>query len=655
MADTGYNVNDVFASKGSIENRFPDTPSFTGSAFDDGADPNAVGGGQATFRDITAGGSTVSLLPGDSIQGAIELLRGRGGGVVSLGNGTYNVGENIILYSDIIIRGESQAIIDFGGGAFQIKAVGSNAYSTGTISISNDGTGVVGSGTTFTAAMVGRNILLEDFWYEITAFTDTTHITIGSPYLGTTLSGVAFTIATTINAIALEGFTVQNSSVALVKLQYVNVVTIDSLSILDGLVGIDGDDSSAMNLYSTSVDSCGTGMTFDNFYYGTYFNCNVTNSSSGGGLVCNKVGNWGFEIFAMQNLTGDAVSFQNSRNCGIEDFSIREITGIGIVFVSGNEDIALQDGVISKCSSDGIKLTATTDNLEICPNTIQDNGGYGINIAASSCDNTIIVANAFSGNSSGAINDSGTGTVIVGNSPTSVNDTTGTVQVDTFLSSDTWTKPTGAARVHVELWAGGGGGGFGDGVAGGGGGGGGFAEGWFNASDLGSTETVTVGDGGTAGSLGANGTAGGDSTFDRLTAFGGGGGAFGANAAGGGGGGPLGAGGDASGSTAGAAGSPGEPLAGDGDGSYGLYGGGGSKSGTAAGGKAHFGGGGGGSTANVGGGTSVRGGAGGTGSNGGVATAGSVPGGGGGGSLNNGGGDAAGAGGKGKIIVTTFF
>src|SRR5712664_756402 len=97
--------------------------------------------------------------------------------------------------------------------------------------------------------------------------------------------------------------------------------------------------------------------------------------------------------------------------------------------------------------------------------------------------------------------------------------------VKTFTASGTWTKPFGARVVKAICVGAGGGGGGGQGGAaattrsgGTGGGGGATASGNFNASDLGSTETITVGAGGTAGTggssaAGTNGGAGGTSSF----------------------------------------------------------------------------------------------------------------------------------------------
>lgn len=110
----------------------------------------------------------------------------------------------------------------------------------------------------------------------------------------------------------------------------------------------------------------------------------------------------------------------------------------------------------------------------------------------------------------------------------------GTVNVQEFSSSGTWTKPVGCTFVMVETLGAGGGGGSGGrnsstAYGGSGGGGGAYTYRLFKSSELSSTEAVTIGAGGTGGAAisiddtnGNNGTAGGNTTFGAsLIAYGG--------------------------------------------------------------------------------------------------------------------------------------
>ena len=268
---------------------------------------------------------------------------------------------------------------------------------------------------------------------------------------------------------------------------------------------------------------------------------------------------------------------------------------------------------------------------------------------------------------------------------------TPTVQTYDTGTAATWTKPSSANWVLIELWGGGGSGGRGsNGVAGGGGGGGGYNSFVTPFSNLSGTVTYTVGAGGTAittnstiGNIGGNTSVtlasfGGGSNL-TLSAFGGGGGGYGDSddgGGGGGGGGRLGAG------TSGSSGGKGAGAGGDNTATSGAAGGGSSACGISgntaastalgggaggggaandntltngAGGNSFYAGGGGGAgaeDANPGpgaGGTSTLGGNGGAGANdANAATAGSTPAGGGGGSETG----TSGAGGSGRVRFT---
>lgn len=82
-------------------------------------------------------------------------------------------------------------------------------YASGTVSLTQGSNRVTGSGTTFTAAMVGRWFTITDttiqgqgYWYRITGYTDATHITLGSftgpvEWNNASCSGAAYNIGET--------------------------------------------------------------------------------------------------------------------------------------------------------------------------------------------------------------------------------------------------------------------------------------------------------------------------------------------------------------------------------------------------------------------------------------------------------------------------
>jgi hypothetical protein len=393
--------------------------------------------GNAEFNNLQIKNNFITVPLGGDIQSAINTMAEQGGGEVRLGAGTYTLTASLSVPSNVSLVGLGLiTVIDCANDVFQIQVVGSDNYSTGTVAISNDGTTVTGTGTTFTSAMEGQQILLEDFWYTILTFTDATHLELDRPYMGTTLSGASYTIATTIGTVVLKDFLIQNSTDAGIKFQYANGLTIDGVVSYNCANGLDGDDSSFINLLNSGSDTCTTTMTFNNVYFGTLFNCNYTACTNGASFT--SIRNWCIDVFAFVNISGNAMSFTSCSNNDILDFSIQHITGIGIEFVSGNSDIGVSAGVIKDCTSDGIKLTATTDAMQLGAGlSIHDNGGYGINIAASSCDNNVISGNYFSTNTSGNVNNLGTGTVKTGNSPTSVNDT---ITDSTLSTSDITTN-----------------------------------------------------------------------------------------------------------------------------------------------------------------------------------------------------------------------
>lgn len=69
-------------------------------------------------------------------------------------------------------------------------------YTTGTVTVTNGSATVTGSGTTFTAAMVGRwfKVNNDGLWYKVEGYTSATVITIHKTYEGATAAGASYTI-----------------------------------------------------------------------------------------------------------------------------------------------------------------------------------------------------------------------------------------------------------------------------------------------------------------------------------------------------------------------------------------------------------------------------------------------------------------------------
>lgn len=67
-------------------------------------------------------------------------------------------------------------------------------YTTGTLSVTQNTSAVTGSGTSWTSSMIGRSILLDGLWYEISNVGSTTSITLAKTFEGATITAGTYTI-----------------------------------------------------------------------------------------------------------------------------------------------------------------------------------------------------------------------------------------------------------------------------------------------------------------------------------------------------------------------------------------------------------------------------------------------------------------------------
>ena len=367
------------------------------------------------------GGTQITIDNTQDIQTNLDLIESAGGGTLFLQNGTYLLTADISIPSSVTLQGVSRdgVILDCDG-TFGVKITGTNIYTTGTLTINDTETTVVGSGTIFTSDMVGRFIFLSDAWYEITVFTDTTHITVGTPYSGTNLAGYAVAISSIANSATISKLTVTGATGAGVSLQYCQEPILNDLVIYGNGTGIDAD-YVVFPKYLVACNENGVNLN-QNFVEGFYWDFSeFSRSTVGANIIMTNTNNATAWNFSCVGGATNGISATNCDNIAYASYDISNNGAKGIEFISGCDDNQIGLGRVFGNTSDNIKLTATSDRNTIVAVTSKNSGGSGINIANANCDNNVIVGNTFSNNSSGDINDSGTNTIIVGNSPISLN------------------------------------------------------------------------------------------------------------------------------------------------------------------------------------------------------------------------------------------
>ena len=364
---------------------------------------------------------TITIFPGNNVQKAIDALNISGGGRLLFQAGTYNISTNLVGHSGIVIAGENAATttIDFSNSAANLSFAGTDIYTTGTVTSVAQGVNVTGSGTSWLANVTtSHQIFIGTRWYKIAAVVSDTSIILGEGYAGgATFPGASYRAAKVIQGVEISEITFKDSSGT----------------------GITFDDCRDAGLEDIIVTGCNKGIVFTNSSQisnnriilpantnngiefqtsGFTISAGVSVAGNGGhGMVLNGCRIMPYQSCSMSANTGDGVNITDSDTIVLE-IEASSNSGQGIELVSGNKNVFIQDSLIDSNTGDGIKLTASSDNTKITIAEITNNGGYGVNIAASTCDNTIVSNNIVTDNTSGAISDSGVGSVYSGNKGT---------------------------------------------------------------------------------------------------------------------------------------------------------------------------------------------------------------------------------------------
>lgn len=272
---------------------------------------------------------------------------------------------------------------------------------------------VQGIGTTFTSAMVGQDILLGGAWYPITAVNSATSLTIALPYSGTPISSGTYTIATTISDSRINDVYITNALYG-IDIQYAKDCYFVNPIVSASVVGYKAQTSANSHWENARAVACNSGMELTS--------CSLMAVNEYGGLA-NVAGN-GLTMTSCLNIdiaagyisgnSANGISFTSCEDCSFLGI-VKANGGKGIELVTGNNNITIHNSAIEDNTSDGIKITALSDNSFVQSCSLARNGGYGVNILYPDDDNNIIIGNNFVSNTSGAMNNVGTGTKIRSN------------------------------------------------------------------------------------------------------------------------------------------------------------------------------------------------------------------------------------------------
>lgn len=364
------------------------------------------------------GGTQITIDNTKDIQETLDSVYNSGGGTVYLQPGEYVLTADLYIPSGCVLSGINRdtCIINCNVD-YSVLMVGSDEYGDGTISVSNGSTTVTGSGTTFTDEMIGRTIFLEKYYYYIDSVTDPTHLELTYAYFGEDLTDSYYKIATSISNTTIKELSITSSNSAGLYVQYAINSGLDNINISSCGTGVVAYDSYAFMFGSLGayIYSNGRNLDYQHVYSWTIQNSVFEDASTDYGIYMENSRDATLFNSSIYTATDSNIFLKNCSEITFISFGISEAGNHGIEFDSLCSDIQLIGGLVSFNTSDGIHLTATSDRNTFNSLTISDNGGYGINITDSTCDNNQIVTPAFENNTSGNINDLGTNTTILPN------------------------------------------------------------------------------------------------------------------------------------------------------------------------------------------------------------------------------------------------
>ena len=372
------------------------------------------------FRgNLVVGNLWKTIGPTNDIQEAIDEISAGGGGTLYLKSGVYTPSAAITVPSFIEIVGVNagSTIINFGSTSANFVVAGSSAYSTGTVTSIASNFIVTGSGTSWLSNVTtAHDFYIANRWYRIASVDSDTQITLLEPYLGgATFPGAAYRTAIVNNGCYFRKMTVTGSTGTGIELTDAKNLEFEDVFVVQCNKGLVFTHTSLVQIDDLQGNlNTSNGIEFNTSGF-CDFEALIAGGNGGHGIVFNDFRIAGMFTSSVTGNTGDGINATSVSSLTMTAVEFIANGGQGMELVATSGDLNIIGCDFQGNTGDNLKLTATTDNVRITSNFFYASGGYGTNIAASTCDNNVITGNTYSLNTTDAVNDGGTGTVIRGN------------------------------------------------------------------------------------------------------------------------------------------------------------------------------------------------------------------------------------------------
>jgi len=369
----------------------------------------------------------------ENIQSAIEYVDSLGGGIVFIRKGTYSINKDITLPSNVSLVGEDRnsTILDFSGASLTsggIIANGTSVSTAGTVSVASTKV-VTGTSTQFLTdgVVAGDYLVVNSIPYLIKTVSTETSLTLSEWLTGGSVNGISTDIGKYTRNISVCNLTIKNvtgTGVSGLNLDYCINTTVNNISVSDSLRGMNlGKIFNLLCSNNITKHNTEVGIQIGNVVNGSVFSNYVFNNGTSGsdrsGILCSAVTS--DSVIISQNSVigngGEGIYLLLSDEVVVANNIIKNNDNYGI-FLEGSTNCVVNQNMVKASGNNGIMLSArvavnSLDNI-VSSNMVLDGSAWGISLDANQ-DGNLIHGNFTAGNSSGTIDDNGTGNSVVDN------------------------------------------------------------------------------------------------------------------------------------------------------------------------------------------------------------------------------------------------